>query len=64
MTEKKPKGFAAMDPERRRELASKGGKSTPSYKRGWSLNPSAAVKAGKKGGDANAARYKKGETNG
>lgn len=43
------KGFALLSPERRRELASKGGKSVPAESRGFS-NKDVASKAGKKGG--------------
>jgi general stress protein YciG len=46
---KKPRGFAAMSPEKRREIASKGGKSVPASKRSFS-NPEVAAAAGRKGG--------------
>jgi general stress protein YciG len=51
MTEKKPRGFAAMTPERRRELASKGGKAVPAEKRYYS-NKANASSAGFKGGSS------------
>ena len=44
------RGFASMDPEKRREIASKGGKSVPSEKRSFSQNRDLASQAGKKGG--------------
>ncbi len=51
-TGKKPTGFAALSPERRRELASRGGRAAhargTAYK--WSLEE--AREAGKKGGEA------------
>lgn len=51
--ESKPKsrrGFAAMDPEKRRAIASKGGKSVPDEKRSFSRDSALAAKAGHKGG--------------
>ena len=50
MTEKKPRGFAAMSPERRREIASMGGKAQPPEKRSFSKNRELAAAAGYKGG--------------
>jgi uncharacterized protein len=53
MTDEKPKtrrGFAAMDPERQRAIARKGGQSVPDEKRSFSQNPELAAKAGRKGG--------------
>ena len=46
---KSKRGFAAMDPEKQREIARKGGKSVPADKRIFS-NPEIASAAGKKGG--------------
>lgn len=46
------RGFAAMDPQRQRELASRGGKSIPPGKRAFSTKPGLASEAGKKGGKA------------
>ena len=46
------RGFAAMDPERRREIARKGGASVPSEKRSFSQDRSLAAQAGRKGGEA------------
>lgn len=54
-TETKPKsrrGFAAMDPERRREIAKKGGASVPAEKRGFAKDRDLATSAGRKGGSA------------
>lgn len=51
----KPKavrGFAAMNPERRREIARKGGASVPGEKRSFTKNRDLAVQAGRKGGEA------------
>ena len=44
------RGFAAMDPQKQREIASKGGKSVPSEKRSFSQNRDLASEAGRKGG--------------
>jgi uncharacterized protein len=44
------RGFAAMDPERRREIARKGGGSVPKEKRSFSRHPELAASAGRKGG--------------
>jgi general stress protein YciG len=44
------RGLAAMTPERRKEIASKGGKSVPANKRAFSVNKDLAIKAGRKGG--------------
>ena len=48
----KKRGFAAMSPERRREIASKGGKAVPAEKRSFSNNAALASIAGTKGGKA------------
>jgi uncharacterized protein len=57
MAEDQPKtkslrGFAALSPERQREIASKGGKSVPAERRSFAQNPELAASAGKKGGKA------------
>lgn len=44
------RGFAAMDPEKRREIARKGGAAVPDEKRSFSQNHDLAVSAGAKGG--------------
>ena len=44
------RGFAAMNPEKQREIASKGGKSVPSDKRSFSQNRDLASQAGRTGG--------------
>lgn len=54
MSESQPKarrGFAAMDPEKQREIARKGGQSVPSDKRSYSANRDLARAAGKLGGE-------------
>lgn len=52
MTEKpkKPRGFAAMDPELRRKIARKGGRNVPAEKRSFSQNRELARQAGRNGG--------------
>jgi general stress protein YciG len=44
------RGFAGMTPEKRKEIATKGGKSVPKEKRAYSVNRDLASEAGKKGG--------------
>jgi len=44
------RGFASMTPEKRKEIATKGGKSVPKEKRAYSVNRELASKAGSKGG--------------
>jgi uncharacterized protein len=46
----KYRGFASMSPERRKEIASKGGLSVPPEKRSFSRNKELASEAGRKGG--------------
>ena len=46
------RGFAAMDPERRRQIASRGGASVPKEKRSFAKNRDLAADAGRKGGSA------------
>ena len=49
----KPKarrGFAAMSPEKQREIARKGGRSVDPARRSFSQNRSLAAAAGRKGG--------------
>jgi general stress protein YciG len=47
---KKDRGFASMDPVKRREIASKGGKSVPAKLRSFFRDRKLAQAAGKKGG--------------
>ena len=46
------RGFAAMDPDRRREIARRGGASVPSEKRSFAQDRDLAAAAGRKGGSA------------
>ena len=46
------RGFASMDPQKQRQIASKGGKSVAAEARAFSQNPSLASEAGRKGGQA------------
>lgn len=50
MTKSTTRGFASMDPDKRRALASKGGASVPRDKRSFSQNRELAAEAGRKGG--------------
>lgn len=49
---KKRRGFAAMDPEKRREIARKGGAAVPADKRSFATQEGLAARAGSKGGEA------------
>jgi general stress protein YciG len=46
------RGFASMDREKQKEIASKGGRSVPSEKRSFSQNRQLAAEAGRKGGQS------------
>ncbi len=46
------RGFASMNQERQRQIASMGGKAVPDEKRSFSQNPELAAEAGRKGGQA------------
>ncbi len=52
MTQTSKRGFAAMSPDRRREIARKGGLSVPSEKRSFSQDRELAASAGQRGGRA------------
>lgn len=47
-----PRGFAAMDKTRQREIARKGGAAVPHEKRSFSQDRDLAAAAGRKGGEA------------
>lgn len=49
---KSKRGFASMSPEKRREIASKGGKAVPADRRSFPQDPTLAAKAGRKGGQS------------
>lgn len=49
---KSRRGFAAMNPERRREIARKGGASVPGEKRSFAKDRDLAANAGRKGGES------------
>lgn len=44
------RGFAALSPERRKEIAAMGGRAVPKYKRTFRKNRALARSAGRKGG--------------
>ena len=50
------RGFAAMDADRRREIARKGGSSVPKAKRSFAQDRNLAAEAGRKGGTETQAR--------
>lgn len=50
MTTPGKQGFASMSPERRREIARKGGASVPAHRRSFSRDRDLAAAAGAKGG--------------
>jgi uncharacterized protein len=49
---KRARGFAVMSPERRREIASLGGKAVPAHERSFSKDRVLAATAGRAGGEA------------
>lgn len=51
VTTKQRRGFACMSPEKRTEIARKGGASIPADKRSFSRSRELAVAAGRKGGE-------------
>lgn len=59
-TTKSRRGFASMDPDKRREIARKGGASVPGDKRSFYLNRDLAASAGRKGGEVSRYRPEEG----
>lgn len=53
---KSKRGFASMSPEKRREIAAKGGASVPAEKRSFSRSRDLAASAGRAGGSASRPR--------
>jgi general stress protein YciG len=51
-TTPKPRGFAALSPERRTAIARLGGAAVPAHKRPYAVNRDLAATAGAKGGSA------------
>ncbi len=56
---KSNRGFAAMDREKQRAIARKGGESVPNEKRSFSQDRTLAAAAGRKGGEASHTNRKK-----
>lgn len=54
---KKARGFAVMDPEKRRQIASLGGKGVSNDRRYYATNVAAASEAGRKGAAIKQANY-------
>ena len=50
--EKRLRGFAAMDKERRREIAQRGGRNVPPERRSFARDRDLAMRAGQRGGSA------------
>jgi len=50
MTDTSNRGFGAMDPEKQKDIAKKGGESVPAEERSFSKDPELAREAGQKGG--------------
>ena len=46
------RGFASMDDDKQRDIASKGGQSVPAEKRSFSQDHDLAAEAGRKGGES------------
>jgi uncharacterized protein len=57
----KPRGFAAMSPERQREIARKGGMSVAPERRSFSQSRELASAAGRKGGSVRPSEKRKAE---
>jgi general stress protein YciG len=58
------RGFASMDEDKQREIASKGGQSVPDEKRSFSQDPELAAEAGRKGGEASGGGNRQGGNSG
>lgn len=58
------RGFASMDDDRQREIASKGGQSVPDEKRSSSQDRELAAEAGRKGGESSGGNQQGGQRGG
>ncbi len=58
------RGFASMDDDKQREIASKGGQSVPDEKRSFSQDRELAAEAGRKGGEASGGGNRQGNEGG
>jgi general stress protein YciG len=58
------RGFASMDDDKQREIASKGGQSVPDEKRSFSQDRELAAEAGRKGGEASGGGNRQGSEGG
>ncbi len=56
---KKRRGFAAMDPERRREIAQRGGRNVPPERRSFAVDRELAMRAGARGGSVSSSKNEK-----
>ena len=57
-TKKRPRGFAAMSPEKQKAIASKGGKAAHAKGRGHEWTSETARAAGARGGEVSARNYR------
>ena len=55
---KSERGFASMDEDKQRDIASKGGQSVPDEKRSFSQDPELAAEAGRKGGEESGGNFR------
>jgi general stress protein YciG len=58
------RGFASMDEDKQREIASKGGQSVPDEKRSFSQDRELAAEAGRRGGEASGGGNRQGGNGG
>ncbi len=64
MADNSNRGFASMDENKQREIASKGGQSVPAEKRSFSQDHTLAAEAGRKGGEAHSGSQQGGRQHG
>ena len=57
--QKRPRGFAAMDKERRREIAQRGGRNVPPERRSFAIDRDLAMRAGQRGGSVSSSNRQK-----
>ena len=58
-SEKRPRGFAAMDKARHREIAQRGGKNVPPERRSFAVDRELAMRAGQRGGSVSSSQRRK-----
>ena len=60
-SDKRPRGFAAMDKERHREIAQRGGRNVPPERRSFAVDRDLAMRAGQRGGSVSSSQRAKDE---